>query len=391
MKQQRFKQTEIGKAISINPRRELKKGSIAKKVSMDKLSPFKKDITRFEITKYNGGTKFVNEDTLLARITPCLENGKTAYVDFLDKIEVGFGSTEFIILSGKDGETTNEFVYYLAISPKFRDQAISSMTGTSGRQRVQSDFLEIKEIEIPPIQEQHSIAQILSSLDSKIELNNKINKTLEIIGKAIFKKWFIDEAKGEWEEGFLGDGTLTEILSSGIDNFSSEKIYIATADVEGSNIINYNTKITFKERPSRANMQPMHDSIWFAKMKDSKKIFLIDNSKDFEIKNIIFSTGFTGLKVKPEALYYIWNIINSNSFEIEKDNLSIGTTMQGVNNDLIQKIKIAIPDEGSLKNFDHVVKGIYSRIYANNKQNQTLSLIRDALLPKLMSGEIRVK
>jgi len=197
---QKFKQTKIGKAISINSKRELKKGTIAKKVSMDKLNTFDKNIQGFEIIKYAGGSKFINGDTLLARITPCLENGKTAYVDFLDEKEIGFGSTEFIVLSGKEGETTNEFVYYLAISPRFREQAISSMTGTSGRQRVQTDFLELKEIILPPLPEQLSIAKILSSLDEKIELNNKMNKTLEAIGQALFKKWFIDHPKKEEEE-----------------------------------------------------------------------------------------------------------------------------------------------------------------------------------------------
>src|SRR3989338_3318480 len=109
MKQQtKFKQTEIGKAILINPKRNLKKDTIAKKVSMQNLGTFNKKINGFTNEKFKGGSKFQNKDTLLARITPCLENGKTAYVDILSENETGFGSTEFIVLAGKDGETLSD-------------------------------------------------------------------------------------------------------------------------------------------------------------------------------------------------------------------------------------------------------------------------------------------
>src|SRR3989344_8121431 len=181
----KFKQTEIGmipedweelklsEAIEINPKRELKKGVSAKKVPMDCLSPFNKKIQSFEVSKFSDGSKFTNKDTLMARITPCLENGKTAFVDILKEDEVGFGSTEFIVLSGKNGKTINTFVYYLSISPQLRKEAIKSMTGTSGRQRVQNDLFGDIELVIPPINEQTSIAKILSDLDSKIELNQR--------------------------------------------------------------------------------------------------------------------------------------------------------------------------------------------------------------------------
>src|SRR3989344_7848844 len=181
----KFKETEIGmiredwkelklfEAIEKNPKRELKKRVSAKKVPMNCLSTYNKKIQSFEVSKFSGGSKFINGDTIMARITPCLENGKTAFVDILSDNEVGFGSTEFIVLSGKKGKTTNDFVYYLSISPQLRKEAIKSMTGTSGRQRVQNDLFEDIEIIIPSINEQSAIAKILSDLDSKIELNQR--------------------------------------------------------------------------------------------------------------------------------------------------------------------------------------------------------------------------
>lgn len=100
---------------------------------MDNLEPFNKKIYSFNVESFKGGSKFKNGDTLLARITPCLENGKTAFVDFLENNEIAFGSTEFIVLREKENIRDKHFLYYLARSEKFRETAIKSMTGSSGR------------------------------------------------------------------------------------------------------------------------------------------------------------------------------------------------------------------------------------------------------------------
>lgn len=112
--------------ININPQETLLKGTVAKKVSMDKLQPFCRDIPEWEIAEFSGGSKFRNGDTIMARITPCLENGKTALVNILDQNEVGFGSTEFIIFRAKESLTVPEYVYYLVKSSIIREPAIKS-------------------------------------------------------------------------------------------------------------------------------------------------------------------------------------------------------------------------------------------------------------------------
>ena len=84
-----------------NPHESLSKGTIAKKVGMDKLQPFCRDISSYEMEAFTGGTKFRNGDTIMARITPCLENGKTAKIDILEEGEIGFGSTEYIVFRAK--------------------------------------------------------------------------------------------------------------------------------------------------------------------------------------------------------------------------------------------------------------------------------------------------
>ena len=168
----------IADFIDFNPRLSLKKGAIVTKVAMDKLKPFTKKIPETEKAEFNGGAKFCNGDTVMARITPCLENGKTAYVDMLDDGEIGFGSTEFIVMRAKTEISDPQFVYYTAINPVFRNVAIKSMVGSSGRQRVQQSVLEELELSVPNLDEQRRIGAFLAGLDEKIALNNRINDNL---------------------------------------------------------------------------------------------------------------------------------------------------------------------------------------------------------------------
>lgn len=138
-----------------------------------------------------GGSKFQNGDTLVARITPCLENGKTALVKCLPTNVIGHGSTEFIVL-GARRKSDVDFIYYLARSDAFRQYAISRMEGTSGRQRVPNAAVANYSFNCPPAEERFKIGSFLSSLDNRITLLRETNKTLESIAQAIFKSWFVD-------------------------------------------------------------------------------------------------------------------------------------------------------------------------------------------------------
>lgn len=166
--------------VNFNPRLSIRKGSLATKVAMDKLKPYTKKIPEVEIAEFSGGSKFCNGDTIMARITPCLENGKTAFVDGLKDGEVAFGSTEFIVMRAKEGISDPQFVYYLATSPFFRNVAIKSMVGSSGRQRVQQGVLNDLVLTVPQIDEQKRIGRFLAGLDDKIALNNEINDNLVV-------------------------------------------------------------------------------------------------------------------------------------------------------------------------------------------------------------------
>lgn len=176
-----FSRGALNEFISFNPRESLPKGRLASEIAMADIVPFQKYVPKHKTSQYNGGMKFRNGDTVVARITPCLENGKTAYIDVLKEDEIGFGSTEYIVLRAIPEKTIPEFVYYVATSGAFREKAISLMTGTSGRQRVQTDALMAEEMEFPSILEQKKIVRILSSLDNKIRANNRTNDNLHHI------------------------------------------------------------------------------------------------------------------------------------------------------------------------------------------------------------------
>jgi type I restriction enzyme S subunit len=139
----------ISKPIKVNPRRALPNGSAAPYLDMQNM-PTTSAIPEFWITRRVGsGMRFTNGDTLVARITPCLENGKTAFVNFLECGQIGWGSTEYIVLRSDD-DLPQSYSYFLARTDEFRSYAISNMTGSSGRQRVPSSSLDKLVLAFPP-------------------------------------------------------------------------------------------------------------------------------------------------------------------------------------------------------------------------------------------------
>jgi len=143
----------IDEYINFNPRLRMSKGNEIPFVEMKYLPTKGMNVSEVIYKAFTAGSKYQKNDTLLARITPCLENGKTAFVNFLEEDAIGFGSTEFIVMRAKEG-ISPQFVYCLARNEAFRQYAINSMVGSSGRQRIQLDMLvnfEIPKIDVVAI------------------------------------------------------------------------------------------------------------------------------------------------------------------------------------------------------------------------------------------------
>lgn len=293
-----------------------------------------------------------------------------------------------------------KFIYYYLYSNYGR---LLNLASGAAQQNLNSNLIKEFPIIIPPLNVQNEIVNVLSTIDDKIEINKKINNNLEEQILKIFNSWFVTFDKSEeltdshlglipkgWTIDYLGSKKSCSIIGSGIDDFDDSKIYIATADVENSSITNNETLITMEDKPSRANMQPISKSIWFAKMIESRKLIMVDDYSTDLLDNYIFSTGFCGLKCVDKYFYYLWTFLLTDAFDNIKNNFCTGTTMQAINNKDTKLIEFVLPDDEILNKFNLIAKPLFKKIYYNNQEINQLQNLRDTLLPKLMSGEIDV-
>ena len=171
----------------LNPKRTLAKNQVSRSIDMSQLSTSGAFPSGWEMKPFNGGMRFTNGDTLLARITPCLENGKTAFIDFLDDGEVAFGSTEYIVLAPKN-DTPPEMLYCLARYPAFVDYAVKNMNGSSGRQRVSAETVGQYRL---PLFDKHSLVlfkEVVSPMFLKMRYNSLENMRLAELRDALLPK-----------------------------------------------------------------------------------------------------------------------------------------------------------------------------------------------------------
>jgi type I restriction enzyme S subunit len=198
---------ELEQVIEINPPRVLRRGQCAPYLDMASMPTRGHVPLRVVERPYTSGTRFTNGDTLLARITPCLENGKTAFVDFLAPNEVGWGSTEFIVLRPKP-PLPAEFGYCLARDPGFREFAIQSMTGTSGRQRVQPEALARYLLVVPSDGVAKAFGALVEPWFRKASASERESRTLAALRDAILPKLIRGEIRVKDAEQFLKERQL---------------------------------------------------------------------------------------------------------------------------------------------------------------------------------------
>ena len=398
----------LSDAVDFSPKRELKKGKRSRFVTMANLETFTKNISFFETKDFSGGSKFKNGDTLMARITPCLENGKTSFVDFLDENEVAGGSTEFIVLCGKENISDSSYVYYLSISPKFRELAIKAMTGTSGRQRVENQKLLNHEISLPPLIEQKQIAEILSSLDDKIELNRKINANLEKLASALFKQWFVDfefpDENGQPYKsngGKMIDSELGEIpvnfqaiLASSLFDFvkgvepGSKKYLNESLDGTvpfyrvGDMFNGCESNIYIYRKDAKLVTANYDDVLLSTDGTVGRVVVGISGAYSSGIRKVIASNHQIS-----NSFTYFW--LNS---QYVQDNLleyaSAATTIAHASG-AIKNLYLCY-EKNLVINFGAITLPVFELFVKNLEEINKLRNLRDSILPKLMSGKIRV-
>lgn len=373
-----------------NPRETIKKGAIAKKISMDVLRPFCRDIPYYVEESFSGGTKFRNGDTIMARITPCLENGKTAQVSILNDGEIGFGSTEYIVFRAKEGIADKNYLYYLVCSPEIREPAIKSMVGSSGRQRVQTDVVKNIEIDVPPLVEQEKIGSFLKVFDDKIALNDRINNNLEQQTQAYFDELFVVNADPNWPECTLAD--IGSVVAGGTPSKSKLEYYadqgiawITPKDLSGdkSKFISHGendiSELGFSK--SSATKMPA-GTILFSSRAPIGYIAIAQNE-------VTTNQGFKSvIPNKNIGTAYVYFLLKNLLPTIE--GMASGSTFKEISGAAMKSVPTVMPDADIIQLFSDFCEPVFKEQEVLEAENKHLSALRDSLLPKLMSGEIDV-
>ena len=393
--------SKIGEMVECNPQVKLQKGSSYNVVDIDNIIVGNRTVLGKLPEMYNGqsGCHFANGDTVLARITPCLENGKFAQIRC--ETQKGFGSTELFVFRGKKDKTDNDYVYYLIALPFIRKMAANSMTGASGRQRADLDFIKKIEWSFPALPIQRKIASILSAYDNLIENNNKRIKILEQMAENLYKEWFVR---------FRFPGHETTPLENGIPKGWKKNRLSDLIDVDP--LLPIKKGIQVKSIPMEALST---DSM----IVDENCIQLIDNPSGSHSQNgdtlvaritpclengktgfvrclddgetATGSTEFIVLRSKELSPYYVYCFARSQYFR-QTAILSMNGAdgRQRVNVPKIKSMKITKPSNEIIKQFDSIVKPIFEEVYLLTKQNKNNIKQRDLLLPRLMSGNLAV-
>ena len=369
----------ISNIAEINPRETISKGSLAKKIPMDILQPFTRDIPGYQMEEFKGGTKFRNMDTIMARITPCLENGKTSQVRCLDNEEVGFGSTEYIVFRAKEG-TDPDYLYYLICSPLVRDPAIKSMVGSSGRQRVQTDVVANLRIAVPDFDEQKKIGGLLKALDDKIQLNTEINKNLQTQAQSIYTHMIIDKAEESCGNGVLSDiATITMGQSPKGDTYNEGGTGTVFFQGRAEFGFRFPTRRLYTTDPKR--MAQANDVLM------SVRAPVGDLNVAYE--DCCIGRGLGAIHSKDNHQSFVLYTMFALRDQLDVFN-GEGTVFGSINRDALKSMPVIIPSCEVVDKFENIVSPMDAEIRNNYVEICHLQAIRDSLLPRLMSGELDV-
>ena len=437
---------KLSDIVNFNPSRILKKGTVAPFIEMASLPTNTKFIKQIDEKPFSGGSKFKNGDTLFARITPCLENGKTGKVTNLKDEIIGHGSTEFIVMSAKEPEFDEDYIYYFARLPEFREFAQQRMVGTSGRQRVAWQDLADFEFIFPPKEQRKKAAALLNIYDQKIDLNTQINQTLEQIAQALFKSWFVDFDPVRAKVQALSDGLsfeqaelaamqaisgktaeeLTALSQTQPDRYAKlaetakafpcEMVEVDGVEVpKGWNlkaldeIANYQNVLALQKFRPEDN-EPFLPVVKIAQLRQGyadgeekakasiKSECIIDNgdvifSRSGSLLVDIWCGGKAALnqhlfkvtsKRYPKWFYYFYTKYHLAEFQrIAYDK---AVTMGHIKHEHLSAAKCIVPNDELLAN--KTLENILEKIIFNRLENFNLQDTRDLLLPRLLNGEM---
>ncbi len=311
-----------------------------------------------DIKKY----KLKNGDIVIART-----GATTGHNKLIKNISFDAVYASYLIRYELDGATAHpDFVGYVLRSTAWYDY-VDAIAGGSAQPGANAKQLGSFELILPPISEQKAIAAVLSSLDDKIDLLHRQNKTLEAMAETLFRQWFVEEAREDWEIKPLGD--LFDI-SSGKGIKKGQLLESGLYPVLGANgEIGETNDYLFDER-----------LIFTGRVGTLGNVFIIDQQKVWLSDNTLILRNI-------QWFYFIYFTLKF----IDLGRYNVGSTQPLVRQSDIKEIRIAIPNGEKLNRFEDFCESTFEKINRNSKQINALEKLRDTLLPELMSGETRVK
>jgi type I restriction enzyme S subunit len=291
------------------------------------------------------------------------------------------------------------FLYYLLRHPNFTHYLLGVQTGTtvphiSGRQILGHQF------PLPPLGEQRRIAAVLGALDDRIEVGRRMNRTLEATAQALFRRRFVDfdgrddlvEHEAEpipegWQWGRISD--LADLNPEKWKKRTApEHIrYLTLTDVNWGDH-DEPEAMSYEDAPSRARRVLRHGDTIYGRVRPGNGSFTLVQDPE---TNLTGSTGFVVLRPKyPEATHYVYLWVTAPEAVEYFAAVADGSAYPAVPPDVMHDYAVPVPPETSLEEFDEVVRPMFERVSANRRHSRILADLRDALLPKLVSGELRV-
>ena len=422
-----WRELPFSQAVQVNPTVQLRRGAVYPFVDMASVNPDSRSTLSTEEREFKGsGSRFQSGDTLMARITPCLENGKIARYRAIGAKQEAHGSTEFIVIRGRSGVTDNDFAYYLTQWEQVRNYAIGQMTGTSGRQRVPVDCLDHLEILLPSLPEQQAIAHTLGTLDDKIELNRRMNETLEAIARALFKSWFVDfdpvraKMEGRWRSG----ESLLSLPADLYDLFPDRLVDSDLGEIpEGWEVMTLGEVVQLNPREpmKRGTLAPYlemaalptsgscPDNLVLREFKSGTRFRnddtllaritpCLENGKTAFVQSLAMgtvgwgSTEFIVMRaIPPVPPEYTYLLARDAEFREHAIQSMTGTSgRQRVQVDALSPYPLPGPPAEVWNEFGALVSPLFAQIEAKRRETFALAAQRDALLPRLVSGEMKV-
>lgn len=281
------------------------------------------------------------------------------------------------------------YVFYLLKTLKLEELNEDSAVPGLNRETAYS-----QEILLPPLQEQEAIAEILSSLDNKIDLLHRNNKTLEKLADTLFRQWFVVEANDSWEDRRLND-LLT--ISSSKRIFYSEYTLTGVPFYRSKEIIELNkagavtnelfiSEQKYKEIEAKYGA-PQEGDILLTSVGTLGIPYRVTKKDRFYFKdgNLTWFKKFTGI---PSSVLYVW--LTSSEGKTALNNITIGSTQPALTIDGLRNITIAVPEAYKLVSYGQTFDQLLSKIESNQSQIRLLTQLQNVILPKLMNGTVRV-